>query len=226
MKNDAVQDHFNWADDIQPHDLLWIAGVDSLSEAYPLPEWAQYAIAAVPVVVVRRDLWCDGCMVPVGIRGRNRSERFATFVALRAVRRRVAPEDLVKAVRWRENRRSEFATTRRALEEIAERWDSIVWGPTGSVGFELATSTAVTTSESDLDLMIRAPRCITKREARILQQSVDELMVRTDVRMETPLGSVSLEEYSAPIATRILMKTCAGSLLVTDPWTGPMTVAV
>ncbi|HZP06287.1 MAG TPA: malonate decarboxylase holo-ACP synthase [Terracidiphilus sp.] len=225
IKSDTPQGPIRYASEIRPHDLLWISGAEVLSAACALPEWVQRSIAAVPVVVVRRDIWREG-VIPVGIRGRTRSERFAAFVALREVRQRVTPEDLANERRWRENQRPEFAAIHHALESIAERWKSITWGPVGSVGFELATGVSVTTNESDLDLVIRARESITKSEAKELLQSVVGLAIRTDAQVETPLGAVALAEYAAPVAMRILMKTCAGPVLITDPWAQPMPAAV
>lgn len=225
MTNDLPGSRACGASDIRPHDLLWISGAGVLSTNCAPPEWVWQAMAATPVAVVRRDICREG-MIPVGIRGRTRSERFAAFVALREVRQRVTPEDLATEQCWKENQRPDFAAIRRALETLAARWPSIVWGPAGSVGFELATGAAVVTRESDLDLIIRAPQRISKKDAGILLQSLAGLAVHADLRIETPFGSVAIEEYTAPMEKRILMKTCAGPMLVVDPWAQPMPVAV
>lgn len=206
---------------VRPHDLLWISGIEALFAPCALPDWVRAAIAATPVVVVRRAVG-SGSSIPVGIRGQTRSERFAAFIAPRAVRTCVTPEDLAQARRWREIPRPEFAPIRCALESIATRWSELAWGPAGSAGFELATGAPVTTDQGDLDLVIHAPQRLTRCEAEVLLQSADGLGVRADVRIETPFGSVALEEFASPVSGRILMKTCAGPRLVGDPWAHPM----
>lgn len=209
----------------RPHDLLWIAGSEALRVEHPLPDWVEAAITAAPVVVVRRGA-CSGHTIPVGVRGQSRAQRFGAFVARQAVRRRVTPEDLAKTMCWRGNRRAEFAAMRRVLDAVAREWNAIAWGPAGSVGFELATGVPVTTCESDLDLVIHAPQRISRREAEAVLQSAEGLEVCTDIRLETPFGSVALQEYVAPAASRMLMKTVEGPRLVADPWADPNQAAL
>lgn len=221
----GLRDRIDCADEPRPHDLLWIAGIEALQATCPLPDWVQEAIAAMPVVVVRRAIFGRG-EIPVGIRGQSRAERFAALVAPYTVHRRAVPEELAKTMLWRENHRPEFAQLRKTLDAIACEWSAISWGPAGSVGFELATGVPVTTCESDLDLVIHAPQPISRREAVALQQFAEEFDVPTDVRIETPYGSVALREYAWPATSQILMKTAHGPKLVTDPWAdfgpGPM----
>jgi len=204
--------------DALPHDLVLLSGVDALIGGCAAPGWVQEALNAVPVVVVRRDL-CDGKVIPVGVRGKSRSERFAAFLPGGAVQRRITPEDLAAGQRWLSIERSEFAAFRRTLEAIAPAWSSLAWGIAGSVGFELATGVASTTPESDLDLIIRAPSPIAKPDAESILQSASGLEVKVDIRIETPIGSVGLKEYLSPQSPRLLMKTCGGPQLVADPWT-------
>jgi phosphoribosyl-dephospho-CoA transferase len=208
------------ADAVHPHDLLLISGAAALNAECALPQWVEDALAVRPVVVVRRALG-SGDGIPVGVRGSSRAERFAALVSPGAVRQRVAPEELAQAMGWRKNLRSEFAAIRESLELIATRWRSLAWGPAGSVGFELATGARVTTCESDLDLVIRAPQRMTKKDAEALLRSAAGLAVRADVRIETPFGSIALQEYASPPGSQILMKTCAGPRWASDPWRGP-----
>ncbi|HUA92598.1 MAG TPA: malonate decarboxylase holo-ACP synthase [Terracidiphilus sp.] len=216
-----MKDQIEAADAARPHDLLWISSIEVIFAPCALPDWVRKAIAATPIVVVRRAAR-SGNAIPVGIRGQARSERFAAFIAPHAVRKRITPENLVQTRRWREIPRPESAAMRRALESVAARWNGFRWGPAGSVGFELATGLPVTTDKSDLDLVIHAPQRITANEAEVLLKSVAGLEVRADVRIETPFGSVALQEHASPTSPRILMKTCAGPMLVADPWMHPI----
>jgi phosphoribosyl-dephospho-CoA transferase len=203
----------------QPHDLLWITNASALIAPDALPGWVHESMRQAPVAVVRRALPGNGNL-PLGIRGPSRSHRFAAHVAIRDVQKRITPEDLVHQQAWHNNLRPEFAPIRRALHSIALQWKSLglAWGPTGSAGFELAAGVPCTTSESDLDLIVHAPRPLSKSDANSLLQSVTGLEIPADIRIETPFGSIALKEYASPSSARLLMKTNRGPQLVADPW--------
>jgi phosphoribosyl-dephospho-CoA transferase len=103
---------------------------------------------------------------------------------------------------------------------VIERWRDfgLPWGPTGSVGFELATRSLVTTETSDLDIAIRAPQRIVVEQARSLWDRVTGLQTRVDVRVETPECGFSLEEYVRASSGRILLRYPEGPTFGDDPW--------
>jgi phosphoribosyl-dephospho-CoA transferase len=107
-----------------------------------------------------------------------------------------------------------------ALREVIERWQGLTlpWGPTGSVGFELATRHQVTTEASDLDLAIRAMNQIDTERASFLWDRLAGLQAKVDVRVETPVCSFSLEEYAHASSERILLRYPDGLRLGDDPW--------
>jgi phosphoribosyl-dephospho-CoA transferase len=107
-----------------------------------------------------------------------------------------------------------------ALEEVIERWQglSLPWGPTGSVGFELATGHPVTTEASDLDLAVRATNRIDTERALFLWDRLAGLQVKVDVRVETPMCGFSLDEYAHASSARILLRYPDGLRLGDDPW--------
>jgi phosphoribosyl-dephospho-CoA transferase len=205
---------------IQPHDLLWITGAEVLLSDVALPDWVRVEMTRASLVVVRRAP-IVGDLIPVGIRGRLRSERCAASVPFGCVRERVIPEDLVAQRRWCGNPRTSAVPAMRVLEKIAREWPfpEQAWGPTGSVGFELATGVHSATSESDLDLVVRAHERLSRKDAEILLKTVSHQDAAVDIQVETPVGSVSLREYVAPSSKQILLKTCNGPKLVIDPWT-------
>jgi len=92
----------------------------------------------------------------------------------------------------------------------------LAWGPTGSVGFELATGTAVAGPASDLDVVIRAPELWSLARARELADDLARLPVRVDMQLDTPSGAVALAEYAR--GGRVLLRTPDGPKLVNDPW--------
>jgi phosphoribosyl-dephospho-CoA transferase len=190
-----------------------------LASERPLPGWVLEVMALAPVVVVRRARPSDG-RIPVGIRGRSRSERFPAAVAPDRVRQWVRPEQLLARRAWRDTERGGTMAPLRALERLTQAWSGLEWpwGPTGSAAFELATGVPTLTDGSDLDLMIRAREPLSKRDAQVLVDAVIRQETAIDVQIETPLGSVALRELASPSGRRVLLKTCDGPKLVKDPW--------
>jgi phosphoribosyl-dephospho-CoA transferase len=74
------------------------------------------------------------------------------------------------------------------------------------------------TTESDLDLIIRAREPIPRKAAELLLKAFSHQEAAVEVRIETPFGSVALPEHVPPSSGRVLMKTCDGPRLVMDPW--------
>ena len=101
-----------------------------------------------------------------------------------------------------------------------ERWLHLTfaWGPTGSVGFELASGMPATNGTSDLALIIRAPARISRERARFLWNQTKDLAVRVDARVETLHCGFSLEEYACGSSGRILLRYADGPKLGADPW--------
>jgi hypothetical protein len=106
------------------------------------------------------------------------------------------------------------------LEEVIDRWQSLglAWGPTGSVGFELASGHRVTTELSDLDVVIRASRRLSVECARLLWERVRGLRPRVDVHVETPACGFALEEYVRRPLSQILLRYPDGARIGDDPW--------
>lgn len=199
------------------HDLLRVsAGAASFADA---PGWVRGALDRAPYVVVRRAAMKEG-HVPVGIRGATRGERFGTWLDLASIDARSTPEQLAAAP---------VHAARAALPALSllvaikVRCDhtQLAWGPTGSVGFELASGVPTVTESSDLDLVMRAPAPLDRAWARawlsVLTRSAAEHATRIDVQIETPCGAFSLAEFAHPGA-RVMLRSPDGPLLVDDPW--------
>jgi phosphoribosyl-dephospho-CoA transferase len=97
----------------------------------------------------------------------------------------------------------------------------LVWGPTGSTGFELATRNATVRESSDLDILIRMPNQYARESAAALLNYLQTLArqtgVRIDAQLETPAGGVALAEWAADKA-RVLARHASGPQLIADPW--------
>jgi phosphoribosyl-dephospho-CoA transferase len=221
---------------VTPHDLLRLApaGWASWND---VPSWVEAALLRAPFVVVRRagaktgftagvangavegtvdePLFGGDHCVPVGVRGSTRCERFGTWLDTRHILEIVKPEDL------RAIEPSSALPAFALLRQIASICNDtgFVWGPTGSVGFELASRVATVTESSDLDLLMRVPKRIEQNAAA----AIFERLVRTasstriDVQIETAAGVFSLAEYARP-HWRVLLRGSDGPKFVTDPW--------
>jgi phosphoribosyl-dephospho-CoA transferase len=120
---------------------------------------------------------------------------------------------------WKATPRAGTVSALKALDEVESILAAyrLVWGPTGSVGFELASGAPTVTPESDLDIVIRAPRRLSVRSARSLCEWLARLQVHVDAQLETPDGAVSLSEYARGHVP-VLQRTLYGPRLVDDPW--------
>ncbi|WP_051229327.1 malonate decarboxylase holo-ACP synthase [Paludibacterium yongneupense] len=203
----------------RPHDLLFLGAAQALLSDDPLPPWAdRHWLDRAPAVVRRAPTVLPG-VVPVGLRGRTRSERFAAWIHEREVATLVTPESLSRARTWQQYRDWSDAAPIRALEMLAPRLDRLGcdWGVTGSVGFSIASSIRLLSADSDLDLLIRQEHSMTRSEARAIVQLSSDLPCRCDIQIETPQGAFSLLEW-ARNSPRVLLKTENGPRLCTSPW--------
>lgn len=204
-----------------PHDLLRIGGADDLISAVEPPAWVRDVLGEMPVVVLRRASAENG-LLPVGVRGRVRGERFAAMVPFVRVRERITPEQIACARPWRDTPRGLAIGAIGVLDPVAEALARLgfAWGPTGSVGFELATGAAVASPASDLDLVIRAPERLPLPILKSVFEALGKLPAAIDVQVELPgKRSFALAEYIRESSARVLVRTCNGPCLTADPWT-------
>src|SRR5450830_39210 len=198
-------------DNFLPHDLLW--GLTPAQLPANAPGWVAEALNLGQPVVVRRALTASD-QVPVGVRGVLREQRFATLMPRALVERCVRPEALID------------------IEVCAQDWPALqalhylrpllnasglVWGVSGSAGFELATGLPTLHQQSDLDLILRVPHTLSRRQASGLLQQLDNPFCRVDLQLQTPLGALALTEW-AGTAQRVMLKQASGVQLVLDPW--------
>ena len=192
------------------HDLLW--GMTPSQLPADAPAWVRQVLASGQPVVVRRALVVKG-QVAVGVRGANRDQRYATTMELSRVLHRVSPEELVGRLP------SDAFPAIRALTLLKPFLDelSLVWGVTGSVGYQLACGVEVVHARSDLDLLLRTPQPFSRKLADELQRLLDEAPCRVDMQLETPAGGVALREWAGKSA-RVLLKCATGARLIDNPW--------
>jgi len=203
----------------EAHDLLRLHTLPPMSD---MPAWLPRVFADAPYAVVRRAEAPPG-LVAAGFRGPSRAQRYGAFVALDSIVSACSPEHLRDRPPSPERR---ALSAFQALEALARHgWlDALTWGPTGSVGFELATGRPVVSDTSDLDLLIRMPTPLPRATARTLRARLSTveaaLGVRIDTQLETPAGGVSLSEW-ADHKPRVMARSRCGPSLVADPWSAP-----
>lgn len=204
--------------ELRVNDLLKINTVDDLiGDSKNIP-WVQDSIKLAPYVVIRRAPIIKN-KIPVGIRGNDRSKRVAAEVLCENIIKIITPEELSQKKLWRENKHIRGTKMFQVLEEVDKILGSynIAWGPTGSAGFELSTGIETITDTSDLDIIARAPEILPMDIAKNIVKELSELPIKTDVQIEVPNGSISLEEY-ARYNKSLMLRTINGPRLVKNPW--------
>jgi phosphoribosyl-dephospho-CoA transferase len=197
-----------------PHDLLQIQNVTGIDWAH-LPRWAQDSLDWARWVVRRRAVHPRD-RIPVGIRGRQRNQRHAWWVPVESVDRVVAPWELVDPLAMYESTLAVVRTARTVSALMAEH--GLRWGPTGSLGFTLASGRVAIRPESDLDVLIDTPGELPRERARELTRQFERLECAVDARLATPAGQVSLNEWATATAHHLLVRTESGPMLTANPW--------
>jgi len=204
------------------HDLLWVADPASYSSESDMPAWATGAWLSKAPAVVRRDKRTDPDCIPVGMRGATREQRHKAHLRRGSVARWATPEMLTQAAVLDDARRlAQFAAID-ALLKIAPVLDALqlAWGPTGSVGFTLASGIVVLRPTSDLDLVIRAPQALERGMIDALCAMHAHAHCRLDMQIDTGHGAFSLAEW-AQGRRQVLLKTDSGPVLTDTPWDEP-----
>jgi phosphoribosyl-dephospho-CoA transferase len=203
------------------HDLIRLMAPIDLAAEELAPDWVETVLRQIPWLVVRRGHVRDG-MVPVGVRGATRSQRFAAFALVADIAEQLSPEDLIDSRRVLPQKRKDEVPALAALNRVASLLShrGYQWGPGGSVGFEIATGAPIATASSDLDLILRQDRRLEPNEANDLLAALANAAApaRIDVMLETPRGGISLAELAA-ITGQLLVRTPDGARLTADPWT-------
>jgi phosphoribosyl-dephospho-CoA transferase len=202
-------------DAVRVHDLLWISK-DTELLSLGQPAWVREALTQSSVVVVRRADAPSG-FIPVGIRGSSREQRHAAFLRKDDVLACRTPESLAAEQVWHEASAALPLPLLRALKMVGEfsRGNHLVWGPIGSVGYQLATGTPVTGATSDLDMLVRCDASLSRACLRALH-TIHTGLVRVDVILEGPVGAVALEEYLQDRPA--LIKTVRGPRIEAFTW--------
>jgi phosphoribosyl-dephospho-CoA transferase len=212
---------------MRTHCLLRIDCASAVCGATALPPWVCEQLGRAPWVVVRRARGQQG-LLPVGVRGGTRAQRFAGWLRPESVRACVTPQQLAAGRhRCPSARRARLAALA-ALDDVAALMTraglAACWGVAGSVAFELASGCPAVTAASDLDLVVELDSSLSPPAAAALLGALTPLAVRVDVLLETPAGAVALAEYARGRAP-YLVRTPDGPRLLDDPWAPALAAA-
>jgi phosphoribosyl-dephospho-CoA transferase len=169
-----------------------------------------------PWVVVRRGR-ISGELIPVGVRGSQRHERCEGFTRLSEVLESRRPDQLRLMLAEDSRRALQAFRTLCYLESHLVGLD-MSWGPSGSVGYELASGMPAVRDDSDLDFILFAPRKLEISEALDLWRMISSAPGKVDALVETPFCGFSLEEFVTTSARKILLRTSNGRILGSNPW--------
>ena len=204
---------------LQPHDLIWLRDAPAFAASQPLPAWVDATWLAVAPVVVRRDLPRDG-RIPVGLRGRRREERHATWIDAAQCARVMSPFAIARAARWQDHPRRLALPALRTLARIAPLLDArgLQWGVTGAAGFTLASGLDVLHPGSDVDLLIDAAAPLDQADEQWLAALIDDgTEARLDIQIATPHGGFALLERLRTGPAAVFSST-RPPVRCADPW--------
>jgi phosphoribosyl-dephospho-CoA transferase len=201
---------------LQVHDLILLRTESAVISTQSDPACPYLNPNQRPWVVVRRGSISDG-LIPVGVRGAQRHERCAGFTRLSDVAEALRPDQL--RLRLAEDSRRSLPAFRTLtyLESHLVGLDTS-WGPGGSVGYELASGIPTVRTDSDLDLILFAPRKLDVVEAQDLWRMISSAPGKVDALVETPCCGFSLEEFATTSHRKILLRTNEGRVLGSNPW--------
>nr|WP_106782497.1 malonate decarboxylase holo-ACP synthase [Lysinibacillus timonensis] len=195
--------------EVKVHDIVRFQGVESLEKSTSLPEWVREAASSQNFGVVRR-MAVSNQIVPIGLRGTSRDQRVGTFIEKDNILEVIKPTDLVERIDFYEEQ-SYYSSLKKIQDQF--RVLDLLWGPTGSVGFELATSITVTSKTSDIDLSIY----LNKLEDNLLEEVnaiLNSLDKKIDIQIEVPgIGAILLYDYIKNASTGFIVRTQFGPQL-------------
>jgi phosphoribosyl-dephospho-CoA transferase len=169
-----------------------------------------------PWMAVRRGRISDG-LIPVGVRGTQRHERWAGFTRSSEVLETRRPDQL-RLLFAEDSRRALKAFQTLSYLESHLVGLNMSWGPGGSVGYELASGMPAVRDGSDLDFILFAPKNLHITKAQDLWRMISSAPGKVDALIETPFCGFSLEEFVTTSPRKILLRTSDGSILGSNPW--------
>lgn len=194
---------------VKVHDIVRFRDVGDITFHGEVPDWVKVRPASRHHAVVRR-MKTTTQTVAIGLRGKGRSERIAGFINKEDIEEIITPQSLVSSpAHYRDSR----------FHDVLSGIDAIVspfgyeWGPTGSVGFELATGVPVTTQASDLDMTVYVPSNFDYQVLVQLYEQLQQCPLRIDAQIEFGQMGAALLADIVKFKSGFLLRTSSGPLI-------------
>lgn len=195
--------------EIKVHDIIKFTNIDKLKRYSSIPEWVYTTPSAFNFGVVRR-MPISNKLIPIGLRGEGRAQRFGTYIHEDHIIEVIKPNSLVNRID-EFNDRFYYPTLKSIRDEFKKL--NLTWGPTGSIGFEIATNINVTSLKSDIDLSIYM-EAIDDELFMKVGEFLKSLDRKIDVQVEVPiLGAFLLNDYLKNQETGFIVRTPFGPQL-------------
>lgn len=203
---------------VHAHDLIWLKPSTEYLFQSESPEWVSQVWQINDPLVVRRDYSDHLNLIPVGVRGYQRNQRWGGWLHATDILTVQTPAEVALLSNNLNNQQqlAAFATFQTLTRLMSYQWPFVL-GVTGSLAFSLATGKIWCHEKSDLDLSIRCfTKSLTKPTVQPFYQFIQSCSCRVDVQISSPLGGFSLAEWLSN--DQVLLKTNHGPLMVDDPW--------
>lgn len=203
---------------IVPHDILKIENPEKLPNFSGFPEWAKQACLASPYHVVRRAPTIKN-QIPIGIRGKQRNERFGCYVLHDQIERVIHPTEIVQQKLWKTwRRKNHFLTMIETLDQLDHLFTGLAWGVGGSLGYELISTLNTIHEHSDIDLIWYQSHAPDFSFCKNLIHEITQLPIKVDIQVENAKGGFHLAEYVRHPHHKILLKQNDGPVLSDNIW--------
>lgn len=211
---------------LEPHDIIkvsrkaqsfMIASLSDIGQGY----WQRSPYHVVRRAVVPND--GNGDLIPIGVRGNDRHERFGIYIPHEWVEEVVTPISLMQNQKWLQWERSDkFLAIIETLNILATYLASYPIGIGGSLGYELTSGIFAVKEASDIDLILYSHKLFSKsltiRQAQEIIEISNTCSVLVDIQVQNKRGAFHLQEYVNNPNEAILLKSNQGPILSKDIW--------
>ncbi len=194
---------------VNVHDIVRFQDRSVITFYETVPDWLYTRPASQHYAVARR-MKTTASTVAIGIRGKERSERIAGFINEQDIEQVITPKSLVRNLA--QYRDSPFYPFLSEVDTIIAPF-RLEWGPTGSIGFELATGIPVATEKSDLDMTVYVPPDLDYQLLEQLYEELQQCSFRIDVQIEFEDAGAALLPDIIKFKNGFLLRTSSGLLM-------------
>lgn len=189
---------------INVHDIVYLDSSEAIQSHDDVPSWVFTENTAKNIAVVRRMKTMEH-VVPIGFRGRNRTERFAAFALKDNVCKVITPKEAAHGVAP--------SSHKQTIDHLRSIFKDTCWGIGGSVGFTMATGIQACRESSDVDIVLYLEKAASLEPLQLLHEEIQTLAHQIDVQVEIPtLGSCLLNELVT--SPSVLVRTGTGVFLM------------